>query len=191
MKKVAEKFIMHGYTKKSALRRRGTESNPCLCGCRILVFGRFVWGHNARMTTKKERLRRGKNGSHPYKPKTPKLLSLCACGCGAKTKNKFISGHNIRLLSRKEQSRRGRLNDGSTQRDVENNGRTYRKVAGHHEHKIIAEVALGRKLRRGEVVHHWNRNRRDNRNKNLLICKQGYHNLIHKRMRQFNYIPRN
>jgi len=49
--------------------------------------------------------------------------------------------------------------------------RTYYKL----EHVLIAERALGRLLKKGEVVHHINMDPKDNRNSNLLICTAGYH----------------
>lgn len=50
------------------------------------------------------------------------------------------------------------------------------------EHVLVAEAALGRKLKRDEVVHHINLNKADNRNCNLLICSNAYHRWLHHQM---------
>ena len=56
--------------------------------------------------------------------------------------------------------------------------------SGHYvqEHVAVAERALGRPLKKGEVVHHFNLNKLDNRPSNLMICTQEYHRFIHHRM---------
>lgn len=50
------------------------------------------------------------------------------------------------------------------------------------EHIVVAERALGRALGRGEVVHHINCDRLDNRPSNLLICDRAYHAWLHGEM---------
>lgn len=51
---------------------------------------------------------------------------------------------------------------------------------------LVAEKALGRYLKKDEMVHHVNEDKEDDRNCNLLICKKDYHNFLHGRMRRRN-----
>jgi hypothetical protein len=47
------------------------------------------------------------------------------------------------------------------------------------EHRIIVERFLGRKLKKGEVIHHINNNKLDNRTENLKIMTKTEHHKFH------------
>ena len=46
---------------------------------------------------------------------------------------------------------------------------TYKKLHNRHEHRVIAEQMLGRKLHKGEVVHHMDKDKHNNHPANLMV----------------------
>ena len=61
--------------------------------------------------------------------------------------------------------------------------RGYRRFfdSGNAVHRWVAEKKLGRSLRKGEVVHHIDRDKLNNHLVNLYICKNQWHHFhLHK-----------
>ena len=54
------------------------------------------------------------------------------------------------------------------------------------EHILVIESYLGRELEKGEVVHHLNGIRKDNRIENLLLMDKGQHDLYHSLCRKYD-----
>lgn len=111
--------------------------------------------------------------NHYTEWKRVKALKPCACGCGELAVKKFVSGHNTRQLTSAEQSRRGLVGGASRARGYGSKG--YVKFRSRHEHRIIAEIMLGRPLRRGEIVHHRDENKHNNHPDNLEVMTQAEH----------------
>lgn len=57
-----------------------------------------------------------------------------------------------------------------------------------YEHRNIAEKALQRKMKYGEVVHHIDGDSLNNVHTNLLICTRSYHARLHTKMSQLYMI---
>lgn len=57
--------------------------------------------------------------------------------------------------------------------------KTYVKENGRHQHRVIAELMLGRKLKKGEIVHHKDHNKKNNHPSNLEVTTQSEHCKIH------------
>lgn len=73
-----------------------------------------------------------------------------------------------------------RLKRGEMLRDT-GKGKSYRKYLGRHEHRVIAELMLGRPLRKGEIVHHNDGDYRNNNPDNLaVLSSQSEHCRIHE-----------
>lgn len=61
--------------------------------------------------------------------------------------------------------------------------KTYIKEFGRHQHRVVMERHLGRKLKSNEIVHHIDKNKHNNDLKNLMVMTQSEHCALHLKER--------
>ena len=57
--------------------------------------------------------------------------------------------------------------------------KTYVKELGRHQHRVVMERIIGRKLKKGEVVHHIDGNKKNNDSSNLQLFKSQSEHVSH------------
>jgi hypothetical protein len=106
-------------------------------------------------------------------------------------------GENVRYALKRMGIPRRPRGSGSGEANHQFKGGVYQRKNGYQvargsrtkplEHRRIAEIALGKPLDAGMVVHHIDCNPANNRSDNLLICSHAYHMELHARMRAHPY----
>lgn len=80
--------------------------------------------------------------------------------------------------------RRVRLRESNLANVTERKRTTYKKKLGRHEHRVVAEAMIGRKLLPNEVVHHIDHDRHNNDPTNLQVMDRVEHLRLHQLERQ-------
>ena len=103
-----------------------------------------------------------------------KKHNFCSMSCAKVFTSKRLAAYNIEHnpsamdFNRRSAIRKTKLGRGACL--------SYEKTFGRHTHRIVAERMLGRELKKGEVVHHIDGNKRNNSPDNLMVFNsQGEH----------------
>lgn len=97
-------------------------------------------------------------------PSKVRQRNYCSVSCRNKAMSQRNRENNPSLMTPevREKLRAARLNPNAT---------SYEKTYGRHTHRVVAESILGRPLRKGEVVHHIDLNKRNNKPENLIVFR--------------------
>jgi len=111
-------------------------------------------------------------------------------------KRAYYQNRDKRLLGQKRYAQRNREKIRAYRKGQYDNPRTGKQYikkqgdkrywvyyGGRAVHDVIAEKILGRRLQKGEVVHHHDNNGLNNNYSNLLICTRGYHTSLHEKIK--------
>jgi hypothetical protein len=107
-----------------------------------------------------------------------------ACFVGTETISKWLEKFNIPMRKRGESIRNkhnpnwrgGRISDGSGYIMVLSPTHPYKNKRGYvREHRLVMEKHLGRHIKPGEIVHHIDGNRENNKIENLLLTTNEKH----------------
>jgi len=104
---------------------------------------------------------------HPWNGQVNAKYCSRKCNCRSRHTHKF----------QVKAGRAGGLVIGNRTRGTGTKG--YVKYFQQHEHRFVAEKLLGRKLKKGEVVHHKDENKHNNCPENLEIMSWSKHSSIH------------
>lgn len=95
---------------------------------------------------------------------------FCSKGCHMKFMNRELNP--TRMTDEiKEKIRQSKIGKGEC--------KSYEKTHGKHTHRIVAEQMIGRPLKPGEIVHHKDGNKRNNKMSNLKVMTQAEHCRLH------------
>lgn len=136
------------------------------CGVTFTAARRSRMYCSKRCKTRAQRpaeIRRCDGCGEDYRPWAPEAR-FCSLPCANRT-----IGSDPAIIEKRADTMRGR-----------GKGKTYRKRHGRHEHRVVAEQKIGRPLEKGEVVHHINGDKLDNRPENLMVLpSQAEHCRLH------------
>lgn len=115
-------------------------------------------------------------------PELPKRIKKRCVHCGRSAVARKLCYRHYQSWKRYGDALRSEQN---IERRRRNKKEPYLRVNGREIHKEIAESIIGRKLERGEIVHHIDLDKRNNSKSNLHIChNRREHNRCHYSLEQ-------